>query len=829
VPLDFSKIAASATADTLIRPREIFAALPGKQTKYRYLRDIQAEVLEQWYSRRESADLRLKMNTGGGKTLVGLLVLKSCLNDGKGPAVYVAPTPYLASQVIQEAKALGLDVEDDPRAVAVARGKAILVTHVHVLLNGKSKFGVGDQGVQIPIGSLVLDDAHACLATAEQQFTLTLEASHEAYAKLFALFRTDLDAQSSTGLLDVEQHEPYRLMLVPFWGWLDKIKQVEAALHEYRDDNEFKFVWPLLRDHLRLCRCVFGGGRVEISPRCLPVEVIPSFARANRRVFMSATFADDSVLVTDFDVRPDQIATAIAPESASDIGDRMVLVPQELDPTITDEQIRSLLQEKAKTSNVVVIVPSHRRAAFWDGVAALKMTAANLEEGVSTLKQKRVGLAVVVNKYDGIDLPDDACRILVLDGIPDARRAIDRIEQSQLYGTAFEIGKSIQQIEQGMGRGVRASDDYCVVLLMGRSLTGQLFTRDGVSRFTPATRAQFDLSEKIGAQIRGKGIDEIGNTMDYNLTRDAEWVKAAKSALAHVKYATVSSDLSVAVARRRAFNALSSHDSAGAIVILQDQVNKTTDPIVKGWLMAELAECFHSINPVEAQKIMRSAHDLNRQLIRPLAGIEYQRLPPLSGEQAGACLKYVTQRFPRSNDLVIAANAIADDLVFRQDSYKRFQRAVRDAAFILGFDAQLPESEFGAGPDVLWAVGGQRYFVIECKNESTTSTVNKKDCNQLAGSVNWFSARYDTTCAMTPVLIHPSALFEHAASPPAGTRVMTSENLPRFREAFVSFCNSISRLAGFGQVKEVAGLLGANKLLPESLPSEYTVPASKKG
>ena len=120
MPLDFSKIPAIDTADTLLSPREIFAALPGKQAKYNYLRDVQAEVLSQWNENRESSDVRLKMNTGGGKTLVGLLILKSRLNEKKGPAVYVAATPYLASQVIQEANALGIAVEHDPRALTVA-------------------------------------------------------------------------------------------------------------------------------------------------------------------------------------------------------------------------------------------------------------------------------------------------------------------------------------------------------------------------------------------------------------------------------------------------------------------------------------------------------------------------------------------------------------------------------------------------------------------------------------------------------------------------------------------------------------------------------------
>lgn len=822
MPLDFSRISAPSTADSLINPRELFSALPGKISKYGYLRDVQAEVLDRWYALRNSRDLRVKMNTGGGKTLVGLLMLKSCLNEGKGPAVYIAPTPYLASQVVQEANSLGLMVDEDPRSQAVARGKAILVTHVHVLFNGKSKFGVGAQGAQIPIGSLVIDDAHACLSTAEQQFTLTVQASHPAYKAVFDLFKADLEAQSSTGLLDVEQHEPYRLMLVPFWAWRDKIRQVEAALHPHRDEDDFKFVWPLIQEHLRQYRCVFGAGRAEISPRCLPVTVVPSFARAARRIFMSATFADDSVLVTAFDAKPADIAHAIAPGHASDLGDRMILVPQELDPSITDEQIRQFAVEKAKKHNVVVLVPSHARAAAWKDTAAVTMDAGSLEAGVARLKGGHVGIAVIVNKYDGIDLPYDACRVLIVDGIPDARRAIDRIEHSWLHGTEYGLGKPIQQIEQGMGRGVRASDDHCVVVLMGRSLTGQLFTQNGVTRLTPATKAQFDLSEQVGAQLRGKGITEISAACEACLTRNSDWVRASKSALVHVKYATASTDLDIAIARRTAFDAAASADYTTAIAAIQRQANATTDPIVKGWLMAELAEYTHAVNAVEAQNIMKAAHSLNRQLTRPLAGIDYQRLAPSAGEQAVESLSYIKEQFATANDLIVAVNAVIDDLEFRKDSHKQFHRAMHAAARLLGFQAQLPEAECGSGPDVLWAVGGLRYLVIECKNEATTETVNKKDCNQLAGSANWFGARYDKTCSAVPVLVHPVPTFEAAATPPPEARVITRTKLPQLREAIRNYCIAVSRLPNFGQPKELAQLLVRYKLVPDAILEHFS-------
>jgi Rad3-related DNA helicase len=151
-------------------------------------------------------------------------------------------------------------------------------------------------------------------------------------------------------------------------------------------------------------------------------------------------------------------------------------VPQEIDPNVSEAELKAFVKKKSAHYNTVVIVPSDFRMKFWADVADLVVKAENLEAAVDQLKAKHVGLVVMVNKYDGIDLPNSACRILVLDGLPQARRSYERIETNMLAGSAHVIGRQIQRIEQGMGRGVRANDDYCVVLLMGSSLTRTMFT-----------------------------------------------------------------------------------------------------------------------------------------------------------------------------------------------------------------------------------------------------------------------------------------------------------------------------------------------------------------
>ena len=80
------------------------------------------------------------MNTGSGKTVVGLVLLKSYLNRQKGKAVYIVPDNYLTKQVIEESKKLGITCTDDVDDFSFSSGKSILVTNISTLVNGKSKF-----------------------------------------------------------------------------------------------------------------------------------------------------------------------------------------------------------------------------------------------------------------------------------------------------------------------------------------------------------------------------------------------------------------------------------------------------------------------------------------------------------------------------------------------------------------------------------------------------------------------------------------------------------------------------------------------------------------
>lgn len=92
-----------------INPIEIYASLDRKASKGE-LRNVQKIILEKWFTeRKDDKDLIIKLSTGRGKTLIGLLILQSKINSGEGPCLYLCPNNYLVQQTCIEAKNFGMD------------------------------------------------------------------------------------------------------------------------------------------------------------------------------------------------------------------------------------------------------------------------------------------------------------------------------------------------------------------------------------------------------------------------------------------------------------------------------------------------------------------------------------------------------------------------------------------------------------------------------------------------------------------------------------------------------------------------------------------------
>ena len=123
----------------VIDPVEIFRRLP-KKAEIKDLYGSQAEVLNAWFAERAKRDHVVKLHTGGGKTLVGLLMAQSIINDTSEPIVFICPNNHLVAQTLKMAADYNIPAVGyaKPFPDEFANAKAVMVANYSHLFNGMS-------------------------------------------------------------------------------------------------------------------------------------------------------------------------------------------------------------------------------------------------------------------------------------------------------------------------------------------------------------------------------------------------------------------------------------------------------------------------------------------------------------------------------------------------------------------------------------------------------------------------------------------------------------------------------------------------------------------
>ncbi len=228
------------------------------------------------------------------------------------------------------------------------RKKAIFVTNINKIVNGKSIFGLRDSN-NYNIGSMIIDDVHACVEKIQQQFTVRIEAEDPIYAEIIKIFSDTMNEQSEERFSDiVERRTRSDSMLVPFWSWQDQNAKVYKLLSEHSEEDALKFTWALIKDDLKLSHCYISSKAISIIPNCTPMYKLEGFVNANRRIYMSATLPDDSSFVTVMGTNIQEIDNAITPEKANDIGERLIIVPKAINKDMNEEEIINALIQKSE-------------------------------------------------------------------------------------------------------------------------------------------------------------------------------------------------------------------------------------------------------------------------------------------------------------------------------------------------------------------------------------------------------------------------------------------------------------------------------------------------
>jgi hypothetical protein len=729
---------------------------------------------------------------------------------------------------LEEAARLGIAAHEYPGSEphpepACMAGEAVIVCTYAKLFNGKSTFDRTD--VNITPCAVVLDDAHAGIDEVRKGFTFHLTAD-PVTKPLLNILEGAGRAYHLAIWEEILGGRKEPTLEIPYWSWVAMLDEVRGCLSANSEHKQLLFVWPFLRDHLRWCRCVVASEGIEIIPAVMPTQLVRAYATANHRLFMSGTLADEAVLVRELACDASAAMTPVVAGSDAGLGERMVLTPTLVNRELNRKWVMDVCANAAKSIRVVALCASESRAREWEAVGAKAVVGDDVIDVVEKLRSGDVKFAALAQRYDGVDLPDEACRLLVIDGMPYGEGIVDRHDGSHV-GTRNRL---VFRIEQGMGRAVRSPADYAVVILAGPELASFTSKVDVRELMSADARAQLELAYELARLAAVDGADPATNVVDMMkkcVNRDESWKRfyderVRKTVTAPFRRAPDSA-IQLADAEQRAASRARDGATQDAVRIMTDAMAEHTanDEVAKAYYIQQKANYLYATNKAEALDAQKAAYQKNRGLLRPPEGVVSRPADAGRIYAAAAVLRWYGT-FVNPNGAIAEFQAVRPKLTFGV-THNVFEQGLKEVGVFIGAQGFRPEKEDGVGaPDnlLLW---GDRGLVIEAKNEAQYAEIPKRDSEQLLHSMEWFRHEYPTREGV-PVMAVGTTKRGEGVLMPEGARILTPQSLDALLSAIDQFLAVLTSRspAGWGE-KEIAAHLTQHALSVNHLVAAFTV------
>lgn len=500
---------ATTAAET---PEALFRDLRGRLVEG--LLAHQADLLRDYMQHGvERPDVALQSPTGSGKTLVGLLIAEWRRRRRQERVVYLCPTNQLVHQVASQARTqYGIEVVPftgpkagyaEPDKAAYTMASAVAVTSYSALFNVNPFFR--DPHI------IVLDDAHAAENYVASAWTLHVDRRAPAHAPLFTalsavlkpvLQGTDYDRLTATRA-ESRWDESWvdSVPLPAFHGLIDELTSVLDAHVDAAGDLRYRWSW--LKGHLDACHLYVARGEILLRPLIPPTATHAPFDGARQRVYMSATLGAGGDLER---ITGRRVITRLAVPAGWEkqgVGRRLFLFPSS---TLRAEELRGLAGQMASRAgrSVVLTTDARREQAlaetFAEETGFPVFGAREIEESKSGFVGSPQAVAVVANRFDGIDFPGDECRLLFVDQVPNAANLQERFFSTRVGASALLNDRVMTRLVQAFGRCTRGATDYAAVVALTESLFSFLAAPERRALLHPELQAElhFGLEQSLG-------------------------------------------------------------------------------------------------------------------------------------------------------------------------------------------------------------------------------------------------------------------------------------------------------------------------------------------
>ncbi len=382
----------------------------------------------------------------------------------------------------------------------------------------------------------MLDDAHAAEQYIAKMWSLSVDRFTDAHKPLYAALLSVLKPAISAA--DVERlanpdtgRDLHWVEKLPTPTFNELIPELVGVIDAYvlkpgYPVAEHRFVWSAIRDHLHACHFYLGAGSILIRPLLPPTNTHAPFACAKQRIYMSATFGGAGELER-ITGRPriERLQTKAGWDRQT-IGRHYFLFPER---SLSDEdQLTLCAKMMDRAGRTLVLTPDGRRERrFRDFVEEVLHFPVYDAQAIEQSKREFVAegkaVAIVANRYDGIDFPGDECRLLIAEGLPRATNLQEKFLISRMGAVDLLNVRITTRLVQAFGRCTRSDQDYSAVIVLGEELNKHLLMPERRSFLHPELHAELQFGIE---QAKGASIDDYLENLEIFLAQGDDWRQA---------------------------------------------------------------------------------------------------------------------------------------------------------------------------------------------------------------------------------------------------------------------------------------------------------------
>jgi hypothetical protein len=529
-------------------------------------------------------------------------------------------------------------------------------------------------------------------------------------------------------------------------------------------------------------------GAVLIRPLIPPTWHHKAFVQPFQRIYMSATLGAGGDLERLWG-RTSIKRLGVPPGwDKQGIGRRLFFFPER---ALSEAKTRELVANMIKsTDRAMILVPDDRTEeefAKWVGKETGYKTfdATQLEKSKKPFVTAEGAVAVVANRYDGVDLVGDECRLLVVSGLPQSRNLQERFLIAKVGAGSMLQDRVLTRVTQAVGRCTRSATDYAAVVIMGQDLNKFLLQTENRRFFHPEIQDELTF-----------GIDQSKDTTAENFLDNLriffehgdEWdgvdrlIVESRSAMSQHALPEATK-LAAAIPDEIAYQtAIWNGDYIGALEAAKMVLSHLSGDVLTGYrsfwdYLAGAAASLAGRDPI-ARDYYRRAADISITLrwLRGLSEVPGEGVQQQKDDTAfGAVIEGLEAEIERVGNVTAKrfeaeVKAIIDGLA--KNDAKPFEIAQEKLGKLMGY--RSGRSADDAAPDPWWCAGDELCIVFEdhtnVDEQNTKAPLGANKVRQAAGHPNWIreNVALSSKAEIVPVIVTPCSTVSSGAAPHVG-------------------------------------------------------------